>query len=285
MIGFTKRNLKVFFKDKTSVFFSLLSVFIIIGLYMLFLGDVWVSSFDGLEGVRYLMDSWIIAGLLTVTSVTTAMGAFGIMVEDRTKKINKDFISSPIKSSSLMGGYLLAAVIIGVIMSIVALILSEIYLVAKGGELLSPLKMLQVLGLIVLGTVTNVSIVFFVVSFFQSANAFATASTIIGTLIGFITGIYLPIGQLPDSVQTVIKCFPVSHAGAMFRQVMMEEPLAVTFRGAPPEVVAEFKQLMGVVYQFGDTEVTPAMSIAILVVTAIVFYGLSILNISRKKRR
>lgn len=183
-----------------------------------------------------------------------------------------------------MGGYLLAAVIIGVIMSIVALILSEIYLVAKGGQLLSPLKMLQVLGLIVLGTVTNVSIVFFVVSFFQSANAFATASTIIGTLIGFITGIYLPIGQLPDWVQTVIKCFPVSHAGAMFRQVMMEEPLAVTFRGAPPEVVAEFKQLMGVVYQFGDTEVTPAMSIAILVVTAIAFYGLSILNISRKKR-
>lgn len=97
MIGFTKRNLKVFFKDKTSVFFSLLSVFIIIGLYMLFLGDVWVSSFDGLEGVRYLMDSWIIAGLLTVTSVTTAMGAFGIMVEDRTKKSTKISFPHPLK--------------------------------------------------------------------------------------------------------------------------------------------------------------------------------------------
>ena len=44
MIGFTKRNLKVFFRDKPSVFFSLLAAFIIIGLYVLFLGDVWTKN-------------------------------------------------------------------------------------------------------------------------------------------------------------------------------------------------------------------------------------------------
>jgi hypothetical protein len=37
MIFFGIRNLKVFFKDRTAVFFSLLAVFIIIGLYALFL--------------------------------------------------------------------------------------------------------------------------------------------------------------------------------------------------------------------------------------------------------
>ncbi|MFR1983726.1 MAG: hypothetical protein ACLS4Z_08430 [Christensenellaceae bacterium] len=40
MITFAKRNLLVFFKDKSSVFFSLFAVFIIIGLYALFLGDM-----------------------------------------------------------------------------------------------------------------------------------------------------------------------------------------------------------------------------------------------------
>ena len=110
MTGFTARNLKVFFKDRTSVFFSLLSVFIIIVLYVLFLGDVWITGLEDLTGVRYLMDSWIMAGLLTITSVTTTMGAYGIMVEDKAKKINKDFTASPIKTRTLVGGYVAGAI-------------------------------------------------------------------------------------------------------------------------------------------------------------------------------
>jgi multidrug/hemolysin transport system permease protein len=45
MRAFTVRNLKVFFRDKSSVFFSLLSAIIIIGLYVLFLGDVGRAAF------------------------------------------------------------------------------------------------------------------------------------------------------------------------------------------------------------------------------------------------
>ncbi len=284
MIGFTVRNLKVFFKDKAAVFFSLLSVFIIIGLYMLFLGDVWVESFKGMEGVGYLMNTWIVAGLLTVTSVTTAMGAFGTMVDDKVRKISKDFISSPIKNSSIVSGYVLSAVIIGIIMSIVALVLSEIYIVANGGELLSLAALAKVLGLIVIATIANVSIIFFITSFFNSLNAYTTASTIIGTLIGFITGIYLPIGNLPETVQWVVKCFPASHSGALFRQVMMEAPIAQTFNGAPETVVTEFEEVMGVVYRFGDTQVSPLISVFILLATSVVFFGLSIISVSRKNK-
>ena len=113
MISFGIRNLKVFFKDKSSVFFSLLAVFIIIGLYALFLGDVWTSSMSDIAGIRFLMDSWIMAGLLAVTSVTTTMGAYGIMVQDREKKITKDFAASPVGNKNIVGGYIIGAVIIG----------------------------------------------------------------------------------------------------------------------------------------------------------------------------
>ena len=63
MITFAKRNLLVFFKDKSSVFFSLFAVFIIIGLYALFLGDMMAEQVAGLENGRFVMDSWISAGL------------------------------------------------------------------------------------------------------------------------------------------------------------------------------------------------------------------------------
>lgn len=284
MIGFAVRNLKVFFKDKSAVFFSLLAVFIIIGLYALFLGDVWVSGLKDLKNARYLMDSWIVAGLLAVTSVTTTMGAFGMMVEDKSKKIIKDFVASPLKYRNIAGGYIISAYIIGVVLSLVALVLAEGYILANGGELMSLDVLLKVLGLILLATFTNTSLVLFLVSFFNSSTAFSTACSIIGTLIGFLTGIYLPIGQFPGTVQWVVKVFPVSHAAVLFRQVIMAEPLETAFEGVPTEAVDGFKETMGVTLKFADSEVTPLISIGILMLTAIVFYGLSVINISRKKR-
>ncbi|HPR40327.1 MAG TPA: ABC transporter permease, partial [Oscillospiraceae bacterium] len=188
-----------------------------------------------------------------------------------------------LKRSRIAGGYILSSYLIGCIMSFITLILAEIYVIANGGELLGPAALVKTAGLILLSTLANTSLVFFMVSFFKSANAFGTASTIIGTVIGFLTGIYLPIGQLPEAVQWVIKVFPVSHSAVLFRQVMMAEPLSVTFAGAPDSAVQEFEELMGVTYKFGGTTVTPLTSIAVLIVTAAVFYGLSIWNLSRKK--
>lgn len=284
MITFTVRNLKVFFKDKSSVFFSLLSVIIIFALYALFLGDVWVSGMQDVAGARFIMDSWICAGMLAVTSVTATMGAFGIMVEDRTRKIYKDFYVSPIKKRDLMAGYLLSAIIIGIIMSLITLILSEIYIVAYGGEVLGGLAILKVVGLILLSTITNTSMMFFLVSFFTSLNAFSTASTIIGTLIGFLTGIYLPIGMLPESIQYIIKVFPPSHAAALMRQAIMDKPLTAAFEGAPAEVTANFQEHLGVTFSFGNYTVPAWLSIVILVATAVLFYGLTIINLSKKKK-
>ncbi|MNP09041.1 ABC-2 family transporter protein [compost metagenome] len=221
---------------------------------------------------------------MAVTSVTTTMGAFGTLVSDREKKINKDFNSSPIRRSSIAGGYVLSAFVIGCIMSGVALVLIEIYIVANGGNLLSAVALAKVVALIIVCTLVNTAIVFFVVSFFKSNNAFATASTVIGTLIGFLTGIYVPIGALPDAVQFVIKIFPISHAVVIFRQVIMEAPLTEAFAGAPAEIVIEFEKLMGVTYYFGDDEVTAWTSIVVLIVTTVLCFGLAVLNVTRKKR-
>jgi len=284
MIALTIRNLKVFFRDRTSVFFSLLAVFIIIGLYVLFLGDTVTSSMSGMKDPRFLVDSWIMAGLLGVTSITTTMGAFGTMVEDKTKKIAKDFAASPISRSKLAASYILSAFLVGVIMCIVTFILAEIYIVAYGGQFLSLTAVLKVLGFILLSVLANSALVFFIVSFFKSTSAFATASTVIGTLIGFLTGVYIPVGSLPESIQYVVKLFPVSHAGALFRQVMMERPMADSFAGAPADVIESFKHSMGITFTFGDTSTTMLTSILVLIATAVVFYGLSILSLSRKSR-
>lgn len=276
MTSFAIRNLRLFFRDRATVFFSLLAVFIIVGLYVLFLGDMVTGNLREVPGAKFLMDSWIMAGLMAVTSVTTTMGAAGVVVDDLSKGIAKDFHCSPLKRSTLVGGYLLSTMVVGIVMSMVALVVAELYILVGGGQLLPLLALIRVLGLIFLSTMASGSLIFFFVSFFKTQNAFGVASTVLGTLIGFLMGIYVPIGALPSAVQMVIKVFPVSHAAALFRQVFMEAPLSVSFAGAPPEVVLEFQKSLGVVYQFGESTLSSTGSVLVLVLTTVLFFALGV---------
>lgn len=282
MIDFTRRNLLVFFRDRTAVFFSLLSSLIIVGLYVLFLGDTWASNFEGLAHVKQMMDNWVMAGLLSVTTVTTTMGAFGIMVGDRAQKISKDFYVSPIRRRDLALGYVLSAAIVGFVLSVLTLIVAEIYIAARGGDLLSLSALLKLLLLILAADLANTAMLFFITSFFESNNAFSTASTIIGTLIGFVTGIYLPIGVLPGGVQWIVRLFPTSHAAALMRQVMMEAPMAESFEGVPVPQTQHVEEMLGVHFWFGGKELSGGMNLLILLCFGILFFGLAAANLSRK---
>lgn len=283
MIALTKRNLKAFYRDRPAVLFSFLASLIIIGLYVLFLGDVYTSDFGEMVNASEIMDNWVMAGLLATTSFTTTMGAFGIMVNDKAQKISKDFYSSPVSRRSLAGGYVLSALILGFVTSVMTLCLAEIYIVANGGILLSLHAMLKVLILILLADITNVAIMFFITSFFASNNAFSTAGTVMGTLIGFITGIYLPIGMLPEAVQWVVKLFPTSHAAALLRQTMMEGAMSESFANVPEQYLMDFKHTLGVTFQFRTQEIGSGGSVVILLVSAVVFFALAVMNLSKKK--
>lgn len=283
MFNLALRNLKLFFRDKSTVFFSLLAVFIIIGLYVLFLGDTIAKDMTEIKDARFLMDSWIMGGLLAVTSVTTTMGAFGTMVEDRANGNAKDFYASPLKRYQIAGGYVISSFMVGMIMCVITFILAEIYIIANGGELLPMLGIIKVLGLILLSVLSSSAMIFLLVSFFSSTNAFATGSTVIGTLIGFLTGIYIPIGNLPDAVQLVVKIFPVTHAGVLFRQVFMEEPLETAFGHLPETVGESFKEELGVIIKFGDEALQAGTHILVLIGVTLLFFGLAVWNISRKK--
>lgn len=284
MISFVSRNLKVFFRDKTAVFFSLLAVLIVLGLYIFFLGDVWIDSFPNIKGVKNLMNCWIIAGLIGVTSVTANMGAFGTMIEDKSKNKIKDFYVSPIKKSKIVVGYIISSFIVGSMMSVVTLIISQIYLVYSGVDVLNFKELTEVFLIILMTSLSNSAMILFIVSLFSSEKAFSTASTIVGTLIGFITGIYLPISMLPDSVQIIVKLFPTSHGISILRQIFMKKQMDISFADVPTNYINEFKESMGVVYYINDKLVSNTASVFILIASTIIFFFLAVLILYKKKK-
>ena len=283
------RNLKLFFRDKASVFFSLLSVLIIVGLYALFLGNIQVQDLKQQVGqsvsesaLKWLVNSWIFAGILAVSTVTVSLGAYGTMVDDVHTARIKDFFVSPIKRAQLVAGYMVSSALISFIMNMVAFVIAEAYIVFSGGELLAPLKMLETLGIVVLSIFSFSSLVCFITSFVKTPNAFAALSTIIGTLIGFITGIYVPVGILPDAIVTVIKFMPFSYSAVWLRQIFTAAPIEQVFAGAPAEAVKGYSDMSGINFYFGDTLVTPWMMALIIAGTGVLFFALSIWRLSKR---
>ncbi len=284
MMTFAKRNILLYFRDKATVFFSLLAVIILVALYVLFLGDMTAKQIPDFPSKKALLMSWFIAGMLAVTSMTTTLGSFGILVDDRANKTYLDFYSSPISRAKLVGGYIISALTVGFIMCMFTLIASNLFLFLTGEAMLSFGKMIAASGVVILAVLASASMVLLLVSFFKTSNAFAAASTVIGTLLGFLAGIYIPIGSLPDYLQTIVKLFPVSHSAALFRQILMETPLLNSFANAPVEMKEAFQFDMGIFYEINGEKVSKLFSVFYLCATTLLFLVLSLLVMRRKNK-
>ncbi len=277
------RNLLVFFRDRSAVFFSFLSVLIIIGLYALFLADTQAQSLKSLvgdiSGIRFLVDSWIMAGLLAVNTVTVSLGALAVMVKDQDKKVLRDFMVAPLKRSNIVLSYILSSFIIGSVVSIVGLVVMEVYIYYSGGQLLAFEALLKVLALVLLCVLSSTALMFLITSYIRSISAFSTLSTIIGTMIGFLAGIYVPIGVMPQAVQNLIKVVPTAHAAAILRQIFMEEPLRIVFKSAPREALETYKEMFGVVFKLDGTEISAETMLLYLSALTAVFIILGIVRV------
>jgi multidrug/hemolysin transport system permease protein len=287
IMSMTTRNLKLFFRDKASVFFSLLSVVIIILLYAVFLGDVQVKGIEAaagraVVGAKWLVNAWILAGILAITTVTVSLGAYGTMVNDVMTGQVKDFFAAPVRRAEITAGYMVSAGLVSLIMSLVALVISEGYIVLSGGSLLSPLDLLQTFAVLAVSIFSYSSLVCFIASFIKSARAFGALSTIVGTMIGFLTGIYMPMGILPAFLNTVMKFLPFTYSAVWLRQIFTRAPMDQVFAGAQPEAARNYADFYGINLTIGTTPVEPWLMVVIIAGSGILFFALSVWRLSRK---
>ncbi|MCC6095849.1 ABC transporter permease [Limosilactobacillus sp.] len=278
-----KRNLKIYFQDKAAVFFSMLSVIIIFALYIFFIGDSISSGLKFLPHPNRLMRAWMLAGILASASITTSLGAYGVMISDRENKTIKDFYSSPVSRRQIAGGYIITGFIISIIMSIFTLIFGEIYMGMIGGAVLDMDILLKLFGVIVLSAFASSAIASFIISFLKTNSAYSAASMIVGTLIGFLVGAYIPIGNLPENVQWLVKYFPCAHSAVLYRQLLMESSIKENFANQPTAVLKETKEILGVVFVYNGHTASAWMSVAALLITGVVFYLLAVLVLIRKE--
>lgn len=248
-----RRNMLLFFKDKSALFFSFMAVFVVLFLYICFLGDMMITPLKEVfpDTARELSDTWIMAGTLGIVSLTTSLSVLGIVIEDKQQHILDDFRISPISHMQIACAYIASTIAITFLISLVTLGIAQIYIIAYGGQLLSISSFLKVLGVMLVSIVSCTSMLYYFMSFFHSASSFSNVTTIIGTLSGFLMGIYVPIGSLPHFLQVIIAWFPPSHGAALYRNVMMEDVLARSFPKEETAALLQFKEQFGLRFHYG----------------------------------
>ncbi|WP_104053271.1 MULTISPECIES: ABC transporter permease [unclassified Arthrobacter] len=282
-----QRNLRLFFRDRMGVFFSLLSALILFLLYTLFLGSTQIDSLQSSfpaatrDEVKGFVDTWMFAGIVGITSITTGLGAMNVFVEDSSSGRFRDFLVSPIRREQLILGYLLSAGVVALIMTTVVLIISLAYLYLVDGISFDAGQIATVYGFLALSCVAFAALSAFAVSFVRTSGAYSALSTIVGTILGFLAGAYIPVGALPEGVRTVVNALPFMQAAVPLRQEMTADSLQVLALDQP-EAVIELQELFGITASVGDWTVTNAYVVFVLAAMTVVFTLLAAVQIRRR---
>ena len=293
----TKRNLDVYLRDKGAVFFSFLSALIVIGLMVFFLGDMNIEATAELleqfapgkaaehkENAEFLLFAWTSAGILSINAVTVSLAVYSGMIKDRVSGKLNAIYTAPISRFTIALSYIASAWAAAVVMCLLTLAITEGYGIAEGMQPYGAKEHLLLVGMILLNAFVYAALMYPLAIIAKTEGAWSGFGTVIGTLVGFLGGIYIPIGSLSSSVGGVMKCTPVIYGTAMFRKVMTGAILETAFEGVPEQVVSEYEEIMGIRLVVSEHMLTLKEEWMILAVCGIIFLTIGICMLKYEKK-
>lgn len=290
----TKRNTKLFFKDKGMFFTSLITPAILLVLYATFLGNVYRESFtsalpDGFELAEKLIDGTVggqlISSILAVSCVTVAFCSNMLMVQDKANGSIKDLTVSPVKGSALALSYYISTLISTLIICFAAAGICLIYVAFKGWYMSVSdvlLLFLDIFLLVMFGTALSSIINFFL----SSQGQISAVGTVVSSGYGFICGAYMPISQFSQGLQKVISFLPGTYGTSLVRNHAMRGVYAEMLnQGFPKETVEAIKDSVDCnLYFFGNKVEMSSMYLILALTSAALIAVYILMNVRKGKK-
>lgn len=286
-LGLVRRNVRVYYRDRGQVVLSLIAPLILLLLYVLFLGSLQIDTLkDALpladeNDIDAFVYTWVFAGMVMITTVTTGLSALSTFVDDRVSDRFKDFRVSPISPLQLVSGYLISSFIIAFAMSMVvfAVGLGIVSLLYKAYPGLA--SVLASIGYTALMCLAFSSISSLIVTFIRSSGAFTSLSVIVGTVVGFLAGAYIPAGTMSDGVVSVLNALPFAQSAMLLREPLAGDALRTLTDGASgaEDAIATY---FGFDLFVGDFEIGAALVVVVLLSITFVAGTLGALRMRRR---
>lgn len=291
----TKRNIKIYFKDKGMFFSSLITPIILLILYGTFLARVYKSSFlDGMpEGfvveeslINGVVGGQLFSSLLAVCCVTVAFCSNSLMAQDKVNKSIMDITVSPVNKTVVALSYLLSTLFSTLIISYIATFASFIYVAIVGWYLTFTdvlLILLDVFLLSVFGTLIS-SIIN---SFLTTQGQVSTVGTLVSAGYGFFCGAYMPISQFGSGLRNALMFLPSTYGTSLIRNHSLQGVYSEMVNNAnfPKEVVEAIKDSIDCNIYFFDNKVSILAMYLVLIGTIIVLSGIYVLIYCLKQKK
>ncbi len=290
----TMRNLKIFLKDKANIFFALLSPLIVLGLYILFLGRIQTDGLlsalqemgvsGGEKEIRSFADCWMLSGVMASACITVPLCACGVMVQDRNRGIRADLAASPVPGWMPPAAYFFSVVAAGLIIGFAVLVICLVWLAATGSWFLSVADVLVLLGTLVMSVLSSSTLLVFVVGFLRTEGAFTGLNVILGTVIGFLIGAYMPLSVFPTGVQYVTLFVPGSYSAGIFRNCFMNGALDNIAQNISPEFADALASQYALKLNFFGTDM-PAWVMAIVLGATVLLFAVANLLAAKFRKK
>lgn len=250
----TRRNILIFFQNKTTLIFSMMAPILILVIYILFMGEFQIDSIRQMlptevdvsdKEIAMVANSWMIAGILGISSLTISLNSMFVAISDRERGIVDDFTASPVRLVNLTLSYFISAFIITFFLSFVFLVVAILYLFFASGISFSLASLAELLGILTLSSLSAVIFVMCLTAFFKHTSTAASFTGVYSALIGFLIGAYLPSSILPLGIQNVANLIPGSHATGLFRVVLMNPIFERLSASLPASTIEEIKNNYG----------------------------------------
>jgi multidrug/hemolysin transport system permease protein len=265
----------------------MLSVLLLVVVYVFFLGQLQIDNIKDLvgdiNGIEGLTLSWLVAGLVITSTVTVSMSTMSDIVLDRENKMFQDFYVAPINRRSIVFAYIISSIIITILMAFTTYTLGAIYIGLTSSIWIPIDGWLYMFLVIVMSSALFSSLSFVILSFVKTTSAAGTVNTLIGTLIGFFAGIYVPFGAFSESFQNIIQLNPAAQIVVLMRQIMTGPYVNQVFVGAPESAIIDYQRAYGISLNIYGNTITSFWIVVIGLIWIVGFIGLGVFRLKAYK--
>ncbi len=278
----TKRNAKLFFKDKGMFLSSLITPVILLILYVSFLSKIYRESFISALPAGFTLSESIIDGvvagqlassILAVCCVTIAFCSNLLMIQDKVTGSVRDLTVTPVKRSVLAMGYFAASAAATLIVCLVTCGICLLYTYSQGWYLSGAdiaLILLDVFLLTLFGTALSSCLHYFL----TTQGQMSAVGTLVSACYGFICGAYMPMSNFAEGLQKVLSFLPGTYATSLLHNHWMRGAISeMGDVGVPEQVLDAIRDGVDCnIYFSGETVSQSAMYLilagSVVVVTA-----------------
>ncbi|MDR3185504.1 MAG: ABC transporter permease [Christensenellaceae bacterium] len=239
IFAFTIRNIKLFLRDRMTVFFSIMSSLILILLYFLFIAKLYITGINATTVVisenaaGFLVYLQMMTGVLVLNSISLSLGMFSGMAKDFESRRICSFLLTPIKKREIILSYFSGGIIVSLILNICTWIVTVLLIGIITNYFVAASAFFLGIVVLIVSSLISSSIMMLLTVLVKSSTGLAIFNGVSGTFLGFICGIYMPYISLGKAVEGIGSFFPFTHLTAWFKNIVITDALSQI--GVPSE--------------------------------------------------